>query len=102
MRNSVFRSVAIMRGVIVLACSCEDCAAAIPIALAPKTATPIATASMTNLLMLRSMIASIYRTIGALYRRLIFADMTYITGSRTFPEDWPRGARWNRHRHGAR
>src|SRR6478752_6938563 len=69
MRKSVFRTVAMMRGVVVLACSCEDCAAAIPIALAPTTATPIATATMTNLLMLRGMIASTYRTIVALYRR---------------------------------
>jgi hypothetical protein len=37
-------------------------------ALAPTTATPIATATMTNLLMLRGMIASTYRTIVALYR----------------------------------
>src|SRR3954470_1007499 len=69
MRNSVFRTVAMMRWVVVLACSCEDCAAAIPIALAPTTAIPIATATMTNLLMLRGMIASTYRTIVALYRR---------------------------------
>src|SRR4029077_7618732 len=69
MRNSVFRTVAMMRWVVVLACSCEDCAAAIPIALAPTTAIPIATATMTNLLMLRGMIASTYRTKVALYRR---------------------------------
>src|SRR4029077_10899967 len=69
MRNSVFRTVAMMRWVVVLACSCEDCAAAIPIALAPTTAIPIATATMTHLLMLRGMIASTYRTIVALYRR---------------------------------
>src|SRR5678815_1448290 len=69
MRNSVFRTVAMMRWVVVLACSCEDCAAAIPIALAPTTATPIATATLTNLLMLHDMIASTYRTIDALYRR---------------------------------
>src|SRR6476620_9826451 len=69
MRNSVFRTVAMMRWVVVLACSCEDCAAAIPIALAPTTAIPIATATMTNLLMLRGMIASTYRTIVALYRQ---------------------------------
>ena len=67
-RNSVFRTVAMMRWVVVLACSCEDCAAAIPIVLAPTTATPIATATMTEL-MLRGMIASTYRTIIALYRR---------------------------------
>src|SRR3954470_907244 len=69
MRNSVFRTVAMMRWVVVLACSCEDCAAATPIALAPTTATPIATAAMTNLLMLRGMTASTYRTIVVLYRR---------------------------------
>src|SRR6476660_3617041 len=56
MRNSVFRTVAMMRCVVVLACSCEDCAAAMPIALAPTTATPIATATLTNLQMLHGMI----------------------------------------------
>jgi hypothetical protein len=72
MRNSVFRTVAMKRWVVVLACSCEDCAAAIPIALAPTSAIPIATATITNLLMLRRMIASTYRTIVALYRRIDF------------------------------
>src|SRR6478672_5136523 len=68
MRNSVFRTVAMMRWVVVLACSCEDCAAAIPIALAPTTATPIATAKVTNWLVLRGMIASTSRLVVADYQ----------------------------------
>src|SRR4051794_1311967 len=69
MRNSAFGTVAMMRGVVGLACVCEDCAVTIPIAVAPIAATPIAAATRTNLLMLRGMSASTYRAITALYCR---------------------------------
>jgi hypothetical protein len=49
--------------------SFEDCAATIPMVVAPKTAIPIAMAAM-NLLMLRGMSAYIYRAKVALFRGL--------------------------------
>jgi hypothetical protein len=50
-----------VRVVVLVACPYEDRAATIPIEVAPTTATPIATAAMTNLLML---LGPMLRSIG--------------------------------------
>ena len=49
-----------------MACSNEDCAAAIPIALAPTTANPMTTAMMPNWLVLRGITDSTSRSAATL------------------------------------